>query len=90
MAAKAIVDQVGIGCEPASAAAVAGTRKLVANGTIRSDEKVVSILTGNLLKDTDITVAYHTGDWPNAEFANPPIKAGASFDEVRTAIESVL
>lgn len=51
--AKAVIDRAGIGCEPASAAAVAGARQLVAAGIIRSDERVVSVLTGNLLKDPD-------------------------------------
>src|SRR5690606_14053031 len=34
MAAKAEIDRVGIGCEPASAASLAGTRKLVEQGVI--------------------------------------------------------
>ena len=41
-----------IGCEPASAATLAGVRKLVAKGVIKRDERVVGILTGTLLKDT--------------------------------------
>jgi threonine synthase len=51
--AKAIIDRAGIGCEPASAASVAGVRQLVANGIIDPGERVISILTGNLLKDSD-------------------------------------
>ena len=51
IAAKRVVDGCGIGCEPASAASVAGTRKLAASGVIKKDEKVAGILTGNLLKD---------------------------------------
>lgn len=53
MRAKAVVDRAGIGCEPASAASVAGVRRLVAEGVIPSHERVVAILTGNLLKDPD-------------------------------------
>jgi threonine synthase len=49
--AKAVIDRAGIGCEPASAATLAGIRKLVAAGIMRPDERVVGILTGNLLKD---------------------------------------
>jgi threonine synthase len=49
--AKAVVDQAGIGCEPASAASIAGLLKLVGMGTIGHRERVVAILTGNLLKD---------------------------------------
>lgn len=50
--AKRIIDRAGIGCEPASAATLAGIRKLVARGVIKHDEQVVGILTGNLLKDS--------------------------------------
>jgi len=52
LAAKTVIDRVGIGCEPASAATLAGIRKLVAAGVIQRDERVVGILTGNLLKDS--------------------------------------
>src|SRR5258707_13923438 len=55
LAAKAVIDRSGIGCEPASAAALAGAKKLVARGIIRSDERVVGVLTGHMLKDS------HTG-----------------------------
>lgn len=51
LAAKTVIDRAGIGCEPASAATLAGIRKLVAKGIIKRDERVVGILTGNLLKD---------------------------------------
>ncbi|MBE3558983.1 MAG: threonine synthase [Ktedonobacteraceae bacterium] len=50
--AKRVIDRAGIGCEPASAATLAGIRKLVARGVIKHDEQVVGILTGNLLKDS--------------------------------------
>ena len=50
-AAKAVIDRCGVGCEPASAASVAGVRTLVARGVIRRDERVVAVLTGHLLKD---------------------------------------
>ena len=43
----------GIGVEPASAASVAGLRKLRAQGTIDEDEAVVCLTTGHLLKDPD-------------------------------------
>jgi threonine synthase len=52
LAAKAIIDRSGIGCEPASAASIAGAKKLVADGTIKRDERVVAILTGHMLKDS--------------------------------------
>jgi threonine synthase len=51
----------GIGCEPASAATLAGIRKLRAAGVIAADADVVAVLTGNLLKDPDYIYRYHTG-----------------------------
>ena len=41
----------GIFCEPASAASVAGIRKLAAHGSLDPDAMVVAILTGHGLKD---------------------------------------
>ena len=43
----------GIGVEPASAASIAGLIKLVDEGVVSRDEKVVCICTGNVLKDPD-------------------------------------
>jgi threonine synthase len=90
MDAKALVDSAGIGCEPASAASVAGARRLVAEGVIGPDETVVGILTGNLLKDPTATVDYHTGAWPEAKYANPPVQLGADLGSVRQVIEQRL
>ena len=59
--AKAMIGQCGIGCEPASAATLAGIRKLTARGIISSDADVVAVLTGNVLKDPDYIYKYHTG-----------------------------
>ena len=90
MDAKAMVDRTGIGCEPASAASVAGVRKLVAEGTIHADQTVVAVLTGNLLKDPGATVGYHTGEWPEALYANRPRVVGADVDSVRRVVEEML
>ncbi len=61
--AKKIIDQSGIGCEPASAASVAGAKKLAAAGIILPGERVVCVLTGNLLKDPDsIVKMYASGE----------------------------
>jgi threonine synthase len=59
--AKAVIGRCGIGCEPASAATLAGIRKLTAAGTIAPSADVVAVLTGNLLKDPDYIYRYHTG-----------------------------
>ncbi len=45
--------QEGIGVEPASAASVAGLRQLRADGVVGSEEDVVCLTTGHLLKDPD-------------------------------------
>jgi threonine synthase len=59
--AKAQIGLCGIGCEPASAATLAGIRKLRAAGVIGAEQDVVAVLTGNLLKDPDYIYRYHTG-----------------------------
>jgi threonine synthase len=51
--AKAALAQDGVGCEPASAASVAGVRKLRQQGRIEPGTDVVAILTGSQLKDPD-------------------------------------
>jgi threonine synthase len=61
LAAKAIIDRSGIGCEPASAATLAGARKLVKRGIIKRDERVVGVLTGNLLKDSKTGIPQEVG-----------------------------
>jgi threonine synthase len=52
----------GVGVEPASAASVAGLRKLRDEGVVGSDEDVVCLTTGHLLKDPD--AAYEAGGDP--------------------------
>ena len=59
--AKAQIGLCGIGCEPGSAATLAGIRKLTASGAINRGADVVAVLTGNLLKDPDYIYRYHTG-----------------------------
>jgi threonine synthase len=88
MDAKAAIDQVGIGCEPASAASLAGTRKLVAEGKILPDATVVGILTGHVLKDTDSVVAYHLHDVDGAprQGSNRPVRVEPTL----AALERVL
>jgi threonine synthase len=54
--AKAQIDRAGIGCEPASAATLAGVRQLVAAGVIAPQAVVAGILTGHMLKDPDTTI----------------------------------
>jgi threonine synthase len=82
---RAMVAKTGFGCEPASAASVAGLHQLLDEQVISPNETVVCILTGHELKDPDATVKYHTGidmkaaKVPAAEpvhgkYANKPIR----------------
>ena len=88
--AKAVIDRAGVGCEPASAAALAGARRLVAEGHIAADARVALILTGHILKDGETTAAYHTGGLASARFANAPILVDARFDAVAATLERYL
>ncbi len=60
--AKAQIGAEGIGCEPASAVTLAGLKKLVARGHIRAGQRVVLVLTGHTLKDSDYTIHYHRNE----------------------------
>lgn len=80
MDAKAIIDRSGIGCEPASAATLAGTRKLVHKGIIKPDDVVVGVLTGHVLKDPDATIGYHSGTLEDIRAAYPNMLLEAPDD----------
>jgi threonine synthase len=54
---RLVVQLEGVFCEPASAAGVAGVRKLAADGRIGQAETVVCVLTGHGLKDPDAVQA---------------------------------
>jgi threonine synthase len=84
--AKAAVDASGVGCEPASAAAVAGLRQLVARGTIKPSERVVAVLTGHILKDPGLLLRYHQEMDPPPPGANRPIEIDASLTEVERVL----
>jgi threonine synthase len=92
--AKAVIGQCGIGCEPASAATLAGIRKLTAAGTIRADEDVVAVLTGNVLKDPDYIYRYHTGELQDpdgrkidAKLGNRPVVVPNDADAIAKMLE---
>lgn len=99
MDAKAQVGAGGFGCEPASAASVAGARQLRAEGVIAPSDQVVCILTGHQLKDPDATVAYHAGDRDlfdaklgsrgveTAEFANRPVVVENDLRKIISLLE---
>lgn len=60
--AKSEIGAEGIGCEPASAVTLAGLKKLVKQGFVKPNERVVLVLTGHVLKDADFTLKFHRGD----------------------------
>jgi threonine synthase len=86
MDAMAMVNKNGFGCEPASAATVAGTKKLVDQGTINSDETVVGISTGHMLKDAKAIVDYHFN--PNNRFATTPITVEPDIKEILKLVDN--
>ncbi len=96
--AKAQIGRGGFGCEPASAASVAGLKQLVAEGVIGPDDRAVAILTGHQLKDPTATVAYHTAERFDevlgkrgvraAPFANRPVPVANDLNAILQAIES--
>jgi len=93
--AKAVIGRCGIGCEPASAATLAGIRKLAAAGTIRPGDDVVAVLTGHVLKDPEYILKYHTGRLEldgraiAGAFANQPRPLPADPEVLRKALEFV-
>jgi threonine synthase len=93
--AKAVIGRCGIGCEPASAATLAGIRKLRAAGVMAKDADVVAVLTGNVLKDPDYIHRYHTGvlEAPGSgkirsTLGNPPVLVRYDADSICSILGS--
>ncbi len=97
--AKAKVGGGGFGCEPASAASVAGAKLLRREGVIAPSDRVVCVLTGHELKDPNATVAYHTTDQEvfnktlgsrgvkKASYANRAVAVQNELDDIIKAIQ---
>ncbi len=66
----------GIGVEPASAASVAGVKKLVEAGVIDPDERIVCVVTGHLLKDPETVIRQ----------CEPPIEIDADISSLRSVL----
>ena len=96
--ARAMVARYGFGCEPASAASVAGLQVLLQQQVISPDDRVVCILTGHELKDANVTVKYHTGidmkaaqdlaprSEPHGALSNRPIQVDDDLPSIITAL----
>ena len=78
--AKALIGKYGLGCEPASAATIAGLKHLLAEGVIGKDERIACVLTGHILKDPNVTVDYHKEK--QGPFSNPPIEVPNDLEEI--------
>ena len=83
--AKVQVDAAGVGCEPASAASVAGVKQLVRAGVIKPGDRVVAVLTGHVLKDPGMLVELHQQRDDFAQ-ANRPVEIEASVQAVADVI----
>jgi len=79
-AQKDLAKLEGIGVEPASAASIAGLRKLVEAGVIDRSETIVCITTGHVLKDPQEAI----------EVCEPIEEADSSFEAVNAIIERYL
>ena len=66
----------GIGVEPASAASVAGIKKLVEEGRIDPDERIVCVVTGHLLKDPETVIRQ----------CEPPIEIDADIQSLLSVL----
>jgi threonine synthase len=95
---RAMVARWGFGCEPASAASVAGLRKLMDEQIISPSDSVVCILTGHELKDPNATVKYHTGidmksvqdsaprETPHGKLSNRPVQVEDDLESIVKAL----
>jgi threonine synthase len=89
--AKAEIGEEGIGCEPASAATLAGVRKLVGQGFIQRGESVVLILTGHMLKDPDYTLAFRRGElFAGAETERATAPYRRTAEPLEASVDAVL
>ncbi|MEZ4741173.1 MAG: threonine synthase [Bdellovibrionota bacterium] len=83
--AKCLIDAEGIGCEPASACSLAGIKKLITKNVIKSSEKVVGVLTGNLLKDTNSILQ----DPSKQSTSGKVLESEASIKAIEKIIENI-
>jgi len=67
----------GIGVEPASAASVAGVKRLREMGAIDRDEKIVCVVTGHLLKDPETVIRQ----------CEPPLEIDADLRSLLSALQ---
>jgi threonine synthase len=83
LAAGALANRHGIAICPNSAVALAGARKLRAEGVIRKEDRVVVVATAHAIKFSSPAAAFHASGAPGA---NPPRRVAADADSVARAL----
>lgn len=86
LAAKSEIDACGVGCEPASAASIAGVRSMISAGIIEPGANIVAILTGHMLKDPDSLMPKVPA--PPWQRADCPIEIDATLAAVERVIRN--
>jgi threonine synthase len=85
--AKAAIDASGVGCEPASAASLAGLRRLLQQGIVEPGERIVAVLTGHILKDPGLLLRYHQEMDPPPAGANRPIEIEPTLSDLERVLK---
>jgi threonine synthase len=87
--ASARADRTGLFNCPHTGVALAGLFKLIEDGTIRREHRVVVISTAHGLKFADSKAEYHEGKLPGIEghFRNVPVELPPEVDAVRRVID---
>jgi threonine synthase len=87
--AKAVIDRAGVGCEPASAASVAGVARAIREGLVERGARVVAVLTGHVLKDPAILSWYHQEAEPAPPGRNQPIEVDANIAAIERELPAL-
>lgn len=75
-AQKYLARKEGIGVEPASAASIAGLKKLREEGVIDKGERIACVVTGHLLKDPNTAI----------DACTKPIEVSANIDDLKKVL----
>ena len=84
--AKAMLAEDGVGCEPASAATIAGVRKLVRAGIIPWHADIVCVLTGHQLKDTEYIMRHRS----EVQQSRQRLRVDPNLEALRGALQGAL
>ncbi len=76
---KLLARTTGIFAEPAGAVPIVGVKKLVEEGEVGRDEKIVCIITGHGLKDIETAV----------EICGKPIRVEASLEKIGEVLKAL-